>query len=49
MKTGQQNSRFAAQVENYACLYTSKFTNLIHYSLNKGFNSTRDYMPHDLP
>jgi HAD superfamily 5'-nucleotidase-like hydrolase len=49
MKTGQQNSRFAAQVEDYACLYTSKFTNLMNYSLNKGFRSTRDYMPHDLP
>jgi HAD superfamily 5'-nucleotidase-like hydrolase len=49
MKTGYQNSRFAAQVENYACLYTSKFTNLRHYSPNRTFRSTRDYMPHDLP
>lgn len=48
MKTGYQNSRFAAQVENYACLYTSKFTNLKNYSPNKTFRSTRDYMPHDI-
>jgi len=48
MKTGHQNSRFAAQVENYACLYTSKFTNLRFYSANKSFRSTRDYMPHDV-
>lgn len=48
MKTGHQNSRFAAQVENYACLYTSKFTNLRFYSPNKTFRSTRDFMPHDL-
>ena len=48
MKTGHQNSRFAAQVENYACLYTSKFTNLRFYSPNKSFRSTRDFMPHDL-
>jgi HAD superfamily 5'-nucleotidase-like hydrolase len=47
MKTGHQNSRFAAQVENYACLYTSKFTNLRFYSPNKSYRSTRDYMPHD--
>ena len=47
MKTGHQNARFAAQVENYACLYTSKFTNLRYYSPNKSFRSTRDYMPHD--
>ncbi|MFZ9519570.1 MAG: HAD-IG family 5'-nucleotidase [Silvanigrellaceae bacterium] len=47
MKTGHQNSRFAAQVENYACLYTSRLTNLINYSPNFSFRSTRDYMPHD--
>ncbi|NBO37252.1 hypothetical protein EBU99_01580 [bacterium] len=47
MKTGHQNSRFAAQVENYACLYTSKLTNLVNYSPNFSFRSTRDFMPHD--
>ena len=47
MKTGHQNSRFAAQVENYACLYTSQLTNLCHYSPNHSFRSTRDFMPHD--
>ncbi|APJ02974.1 HAD-IG family 5'-nucleotidase [Silvanigrella aquatica] len=48
MKTGRQNSRFAAQVENYACLYTSKLTNLIHYGPHKNFRAVRDFMPHDL-
>ncbi|MBX9704420.1 MAG: HAD-IG family 5'-nucleotidase [Silvanigrellaceae bacterium] len=47
MKVGRQNSRFAAQVENYACLYTSKLSNLRHYSLDKSFQSNRDLMPHD--
>lgn len=47
MKTGHQNSRFAAQVENYACLYTSKLTNLRNYSPNFSFRSARDFMPHD--
>jgi len=47
MKTGHQNSRFAAQVENYACLYTSRLTNLLNYSPNFSFRSTRDFMPHD--
>jgi hypothetical protein len=47
MKTGHQNSRFAAQVENYACLYTSQLTNLCNYSPNHSFRSTRDFMPHD--
>ncbi|WGL58963.1 HAD-IG family 5'-nucleotidase [Pigmentibacter sp. JX0631] len=48
MKTGRQNSRFAAQVETYACLYTSKLTNLIHYGPHKNFRAVRDFMPHDL-
>jgi hypothetical protein len=48
MKTGRQNSRFATQVETYACLYTSKLTNLIHYRPNKNFRAVRDFMPHDL-
>lgn len=47
MKTGHQNSRFAAQVENYACLYTSQLTNLLNYSPNFSFRSARDFMPHD--
>ncbi len=47
MKTGHQNSRFAAQVESYACLYTSKVTNLRYYHPNHSFRSTRDLMPHD--
>jgi HAD superfamily 5'-nucleotidase-like hydrolase len=47
MKTGHQNSRFAAQVENYACLYTSQLTNLLNYSPNYSFRSARDFMPHD--
>ncbi|KAB8029219.1 HAD-IG family 5'-nucleotidase [Fluviispira multicolorata] len=48
MKTGRQNSRFAAQVETYACLYTSKLTNLRHYGSHKNFRAVRDFMPHDL-
>lgn len=47
MKTGYQNSRFAAQVENYACLYTSRLTNLRFYSPEKTFRGANDTMPHD--
>eukprot|EP00276_Gloeochaete_wittrockiana_P016238 CAMPEP_0184347056 /NCGR_PEP_ID=MMETSP1089-20130417/15213_1 /TAXON_ID=38269 ORGANISM="Gloeochaete wittrockiana, Strain SAG46.84" /NCGR_SAMPLE_ID=MMETSP1089 /ASSEMBLY_ACC=CAM_ASM_000445 /LENGTH=596 /DNA_ID=CAMNT_0026677971 /DNA_START=250 /DNA_END=2040 /DNA_ORIENTATION=+ len=47
MKTGYQNSRFATQVETYACLYTSRFTNLRFLSSDKTFRSSRDVMPHD--
>jgi HAD superfamily 5'-nucleotidase-like hydrolase len=47
MKTGRQNSRFFAQVFNYSCLYTSKVTNLRHYSLEKDFFSFCHRMPHE--
>jgi HAD superfamily 5'-nucleotidase-like hydrolase len=47
MKTANQNSRFAAQVEGYACLYTSEFTNLRHYMPYKLFKAPTECMPHD--
>jgi HAD superfamily 5'-nucleotidase-like hydrolase len=48
MKTGYQNSRFAHQVERFACLYTSQVTNLRHYSPEKVYRTTEDYMPHEM-
>jgi len=48
MKAGRQNSRFSAQVQTYACLYTSKVTNIKHYGTHKNYRATKDYMPHDL-
>jgi hypothetical protein len=35
--TGYQSSRFAHQIERFACLYTSHVNNLINYSPNKSF------------
>jgi HAD superfamily 5'-nucleotidase-like hydrolase len=46
-KTGPQNSRFAEQVENYACLYTSKVTNIEHVSPDFYWRAMPDLMPHD--
>lgn len=48
MKAGRQNSRFAAQVQTYACLYTSSVTNFKHYGTHKNFRAVKDYMPHDI-
>ena len=48
MKAGSQNSRFAFQVERYACLYTSHVRNLWGYSPGKGFRAPADFSPHDL-
>lgn len=48
MKTGYQNSRFAHQVERFACLYTSQVTNLCNYSPDKSYRTNEDFMPHEL-
>ncbi|KAI5063095.1 hypothetical protein GOP47_0021642 [Adiantum capillus-veneris] len=48
MQTGYQSSRFANQVERFACLYTSQVTNLCYYSPDKCFRTTEDFMPHEI-
>ena len=47
MKAGNQNSRFAHQLERYACLYTSHARNLVAYSPAKTYRGLSDSMPHD--
>lgn len=46
-KTGMQNSRFAEQVEQYACLYTSRVTNIDLVSPEIYWRAMSDLMPHD--
>ena len=48
LKTGYQNSRFASQVERFACLYTSHVGNMRFYSPLKSYRGLRDLMPHDV-
>ncbi|XP_062159422.1 uncharacterized protein LOC133866795 isoform X2 [Alnus glutinosa] len=47
MKTGYQNSRFAHQVERFACLYTSQVSNLSLCSPDKYYRPSEDFMPHE--
>lgn len=47
LKTGLQNSRFAEQVEDYACLYTAKVSNIGKVSPEMYWRAMRDVMPHD--
>ncbi|KAG9140251.1 hypothetical protein Leryth_014690 [Lithospermum erythrorhizon] len=47
MKTGYQNSRFAHQVERFACLYTSQVSNLSLYSPDRYYRPSEDFMPHE--
>jgi 5'-nucleotidase len=46
-KEGHENSRFGEQVEDYACLYTSRVSNFLYYSPMQFFRSPRDAMPHE--
>lgn len=47
MKVGLERSRFAYQVEGFACIYTSRVSNLRFYSPQKVFSSFHDILPHD--
>jgi hypothetical protein len=47
-KEGNENSRFGAQVEDYACLYTSRVSNFLAYSPLRYFRAPRAKMPHEL-
>jgi HAD superfamily 5'-nucleotidase-like hydrolase len=46
-KEGNENSRFGEQIEDYACLYTSRASNFIFYSPMQYFRSLRAAMPHE--
>jgi len=46
-KEGSETSRFGEQVEQYACIYTSRVSNLSFYSPMQYFRSARDFMAHE--
>lgn len=46
-KEGHENSRFGEQVEQYACVYTSRVSNFLQYSPMQYFRSPRDLMAHE--
>ena len=48
LKEGNEQSSFGAQVEEYACLYTSRVSNLLAYSPQQTFRSPRDLMSHEI-
>jgi HAD superfamily 5'-nucleotidase-like hydrolase len=47
-REGTENSRFGEQVEDFACVYTSRVSNFLAYSPLRYFRSPRDHMPHEL-
>jgi len=42
-----ERSQLGAQVQNYACIYTSRCSNLLAYSPNQIFRAPREKMPHE--
>jgi HAD superfamily 5'-nucleotidase-like hydrolase len=48
MKEQNEESIFGSQVEEYACLYTSRVSNFLSYSPQQYFRSPRDEMAHEL-
>lgn len=46
-KEGNENSRFGKQVEDYACLYTSRVSNFVFFSPMQYFRVRRAVMPHE--
>lgn len=48
MKVGLERSRFANQVNAYACMYTSRVSNLRFYSPFKKFISFHEVLPHEV-
>ena len=48
LKEGNEQSSFGAQVEEYACVYTSRVSNFLSYSPQQYFRSPRDVMAHEI-
>jgi HAD superfamily 5'-nucleotidase-like hydrolase len=48
LKEENEESSFGSQVEEYACLYTSRVSNFLLYSPQQYFRSPRDEMAHEL-
>src|SRR4051812_14671480 len=47
-REGTENTRFADQIKDYACVYTSRVSNFSSYSPTKYFQSPKDMMPHEI-
>jgi hypothetical protein len=47
-REGQEMSRFAHQVKDFACIYMTRVSNLLFYDMNHYFRSAAERMPHEL-
>ena len=47
-REGNESSRFGHQLKDFACVYTIRISNFLHYPWNYYFQSPVGYMPHDI-
>ena len=47
-REGNESSRFGHQLKDFACVYTSRVSNFLHYPWNYYYQSPVGYMPHDI-
>jgi 5'-nucleotidase len=47
-KVDGELSRFGSQMEDFACLYTSRVSNFLNYSTDRYFRSPEEYLPHEI-
>jgi HAD superfamily 5'-nucleotidase-like hydrolase len=47
-RTGAELSHFAGQVRDFACIYTSRVSNLLHYPVDKYLQAHPERMPHEI-
>jgi len=47
-KDGREKTKYAAQLEDFACLYTSRVSNFLFYSPKQYFRSPVDVMAHEI-
>lgn len=48
MRAGQEESRFADQVEKYACIYMTRVSDLLDYTPKTYFRPLKRIMPHEI-
>ena len=47
-KVDNELSRFGSQMEDFACLYTSRVSNFLNYPPDKYFRSPTEFLPHEI-
>ena len=47
-REGQETSRFGHQVKDFACLYMTSVSNILHYTPHHYFRSAVERMPHEI-